>query len=353
MNPVWSKFLMLHRFLSCLLLTAALLATVLPSAAQDAPACEPGFRLFDHEYLATEPVCIPEDPQRIIAIDSYALESLLALGITPVGSATVAGFRIDYPDLSHLVEDVADIGRTPSLEAMLALNPDLILAIEPWVTETYDEISQIAPLVSISFDDPRWPVFLSAFAAATNAEENSDEALATFDHRVEVLGERIASNNREGTISVILYYGGELLVYNLNDGFELLETFGLTQLPEQAEVIGDEWRVAFSREQLNLINSDYIIMVTFAADEAEAANNAEMIAQLEADPLWQTLSAVQNGNLHFVDSYWITATIISQHRILDDLFTMVARVDPFEVAPNPFRTPPSEATPEATEAASE
>lgn len=344
---------MLHRLLSSFLLAAALLATVVPSVAQDAPECEPGFRLFDHESLTTEPVCIPEDPQRIIAIDSYALESLLALGITPVGSATVAGFRIDYPDLAYLVEDVADIGRTPSLEAMLALNPELILAIEPWVTETYDEISQIAPLVSISFDDPRWPVFLSAFAAATNAEENSEEALAYFEHRIDTLSEAVASNDRQGTISVILYYGGELLVYNLSDGFETLAEIGLSQLPAQAEVIGDEWRAAFSREQINLIDTDYIIMVTFAGDAEEAANNAEMIAQLEADPLWQTLSAVRNGNAHFVDSYWITATIISEHRILDDLFTMVAGVDPFEVAPNPFRTAPSEATPEATEAASE
>ena len=34
------------------------------AAAQEPQTCEAGFRLFDHELLVGEPVCIPENPER-------------------------------------------------------------------------------------------------------------------------------------------------------------------------------------------------------------------------------------------------------------------------------------------------
>lgn len=57
-----------------------------PLAAQETE-CEAGFRLFDHEYLATDPVCIPEDPQRILALEISALEMTLFTGKELVGTA--------------------------------------------------------------------------------------------------------------------------------------------------------------------------------------------------------------------------------------------------------------------------
>ena len=58
----------------------ALLVGIAPLAAHEEAACKAGFHLFEHEYLEGDPVCIPENPQRILALELSALESVLELG---------------------------------------------------------------------------------------------------------------------------------------------------------------------------------------------------------------------------------------------------------------------------------
>jgi len=302
-----------------------------------ATTCEEGFRLFDHELLFTDPVCIPVNPQRIVAVDSYALENLLALGVKPVASAVVGSFSVDYPQLTGLIDGVVDLGNyPPNLETMLSVQPDLILAIEPWITDQYDKFAAIAPTVSIKFDDVTPEQFLSIIAEAVNSPISPAEAIATFDARVEALGEAIAEKDRQGTVSVALFYADVLYVYPVDTAFNELPLVGLTSLPEQNEAIGSEWRIEVSKEQLPLLNTDYIFLVTFATSAEEEAANGEMIARLNEDPIWQTLKAVQNDNVFVVQSQWITGTLLSEHKVLDDVFTDVAQVDPAEVSPNPF-----------------
>lgn len=311
--------------------------------AQDTLTCEEGFRLFAHELLATDPVCIPENPERIVAIDSYALENLLTLGVTPVGSAVVSVFQVTYPQLAEKLESVANLGGfPPSLEATLNVQPDLILAIEPWITDTYEEFSAIAPTVSISFDEVNSQEFLRLIADAVNAPELAEEAINAYDERINVLAEAIAESERQGTVSVALFYDDILYVYPIDREFVYLPPVGLTSSEAQNEAIGEEWRLQLSKEQLSLLDTDYIILVTYASSDEEVTQNEEMLARLNADPIWQTLGAVRTGNVFVVGSHWITTTIFSENRALDDLFTYIAQVDPAEVSPNPFLTPASD-----------
>lgn len=325
------------KFRNIILLVLLLLACVVPLAAQDTE-CEEGFRLFDHEDLAVDPLCIPENPQRIIAIDAYALESMLALDVKPIASANVGPFMVRYPELSELVDGVVDVGNPVNLEMVLELQPDLIVAIEPWVEEEYDQYLKIAPTVSIQFDDISATEVLSVVGAAINSEATSDDAISILENRVETLAEIIEENERQGTISVVLFWSDRLLAYNIDNEFGTLPAVGLTSLPAQNEAIGDEWRIEVSKEKLDLLDTDYIVLVTFANNAEEETENEEMVAQLEADPLWQTLSAVQNEQVFVVGSQWITDTVVSHHKVLDDLFRNVANVEPQEVSPNPFLT---------------
>ena len=314
-------------------ITAALTET--PAAA--ATTCEEGFRLFDNELLFTDPVCIPVDPQRIVAVDSYALENLLALGVKPVASAVVGPFSVDYPQLTGLIDGVVDLGGyPPNLETMLSVQPDLILAIEPWITDQYDKFTAIAPTVSIKFDDVTPEQFLSIIADAVNSPIAPADAIATFDARVAALNTAIAEKGRQGTVSVVLFYADVLYVYPVDTAFNELPLVGLTSLPAQNEAIGSEWRIEITKEQLPLLDTDYIFLVTYATSAEEETANGEMIARLNEDPIWKTLKAVQNDSVFVVQSQWITGTLLSEHKVLDDLFTYVAQVDPAEVSPNPF-----------------
>ena len=91
---------------------------------------------------------VPVQPTRIAVAGYFTVEAMMALGVQPIAAPAVI---ID--NLLHLplVEGaIADIGapRTPNLETIAALKPDLILSSKLFTqADTYPLLSQIAPTV--------------------------------------------------------------------------------------------------------------------------------------------------------------------------------------------------------------
>lgn len=112
--------------------TLMIFMRALPVSTQKTTECEPGFRLFDHEYLAGDPVCIPENPQRILALEMSALESVLLADKELVDTANWLHEEVPVllPELAPALEGIADTGYPTNLEAALLANPDLILAVD-------------------------------------------------------------------------------------------------------------------------------------------------------------------------------------------------------------------------------
>jgi ABC-type Fe3+-hydroxamate transport system substrate-binding protein len=106
-------------------------------------------RTVEHAMGQTE---IPQQPERVVVLDTGELDTALSLGVTPVGAVTTA---VSDGFLSYLAEDAADVEvvgtiAEPNLEAIAALRPDLILSNRTRHEDLYDELSQIAPTSSPS-----------------------------------------------------------------------------------------------------------------------------------------------------------------------------------------------------------
>ncbi|NJO82436.1 MAG: ABC transporter substrate-binding protein [Blastochloris sp.] len=113
------------RILSFLVVLSFALIVITPAAAQET-TCEPGFRLFEHEILEAGAVCVPENPQRVVALDPFAYELLILNGTPPVGAigyleSVYAG---NFPYLAERLTRIENVGFPPNPEAILALNPD-------------------------------------------------------------------------------------------------------------------------------------------------------------------------------------------------------------------------------------
>ena len=67
-------------------------------------------------------------PLRVVALDWACAETAQALGVTPVGMAQLADYRLWSGDLP-MPQSVVDVGlrMEPNLELIRALRPDLIL----------------------------------------------------------------------------------------------------------------------------------------------------------------------------------------------------------------------------------
>jgi len=105
-------------------------------------------------------------PTRVVVLDSGELDDVLALGVVPVGVATL---NTSVP--SYLAEKVTGVPRVGdinalNLEAIAAVRPDLILGSKLRVDQLYSKLSVIAPTVlSIRPGFPWKEDFLLAAAA--------------------------------------------------------------------------------------------------------------------------------------------------------------------------------------------
>lgn len=344
---------MKHRISLILPLLALLLVSVVPLAAQDIE-CEDGFRLFDHELLATDPVCVPEAPERIAAMDRFTYETLLAVGIEPMAGTNFAlGISNNLPYLASQVSSATDIGGTTSInfELLLTLEPDLIFTLEAY--EATAELSEIAPTISFTFDSSsQWREIAEATALAVDAEEALNAVEAGYEERLEAL--QVALDMPDAFEVAVVRPGEGGLSLPVQNLFlnTILNNAGLS-LPEAwDEVRLDTAYADITLERLDLVDADVMLIWWFSAEPEADEESAAYISELEENPLWQTLEVVQNDEVHFVGSYWIGSSYHAAHAVIDDLFRYVAGVDPAEAAPNPLLPAEDEMSPpEATEEA--
>lgn len=356
---------MKYRSLLILALLAIVLVSVAPLSAQDTGECEDGFRYFDHEFLATEPTCIPDNPQRVayLLYPSY----IYPFGVNPVGSWGLERDAANFPYIADwIMEGTVDHGMPPSLEFLLELDPDLLLYDVSRVTDVLDELPNIAPLVT--FDDTRaytWQERHRFNAEVFNQVELAEAQIADYEARVEELRLAVAETYGDVsdiTVSVIRLRGegayspvgsgwtsGNVLA---DVGFDLPDAFELS--PEEIiETFGDG-RLILGDESIPLFNGDIILFVgSPGGAQAQEAEGDPLIEAILQDPLWQTLDAFATNDVYTKGDYWLQDGALPAHMVIDDLIEILnVEID----MPNPFLTAEDsemEVMPEATEEASD
>lgn len=333
-----------------------LLVSSFPLAAQEATSCEAGYRLFDHEYLGSEPVCIPEAPERIAVLDLSPLEVVLMQGIEPVamyayGRDLIARSNPDINvDVAGLTAETVDVGSAAAVnfEALLSTAPDLIIASEFTISNGggIEVFQEIAPTVVFSYpiSESEYRASVEFVAAVLNTPEMGGDILAQLDERLADFRELLGDNLGKTEISLVRLRDTLVLFVGGSFGDHLIHEAGLIR-PEQQQPFdvefvqteNDGW-VGFdvSEENLPLLDGEYVFIWT-ASPSAEVEAQAQTILDtLLEDPLWNTLESVQNDHLFIVGSHWQGFGIFEAHTALDDLFRYIAAVDPQEVSPNPF-----------------
>lgn len=137
-------------------------------------------------------VTVPYDPQRIVVVDMAALDILdnLGLGDRIVGSSTTAlDYLQDYMDNEN-VEMLGTV-KEVDMEAVMACEPEIIF-MGGRMAESYDALSEIAPVVRLTADSGIGVVESVSKNAKTVAsifglEDEVDEKVAGFNDRIEAL----------------------------------------------------------------------------------------------------------------------------------------------------------------------
>jgi len=331
------------------------LEAIFGADATDVVSCEQGYRLFEHEYLGSDAVCVPENPERIAVLDLSLLEVVLIQGIEPVamyeyGRDLIARSNPEINvDVIGLTAATADVGNSgaPNLEVLLETAPDLIIASEYTATTAgLDVLQEIAPTVVFSYplSQSEYRSSVEFVTAVLGTPETGDEILAGLDARLADFQDLMGGDLSTTNISLVRLRDSLILFVGGSFGDHLIHEAGLSR-PEQQQPFdvnyveneNNGW-VGFevSEENLPLLDGEYIFVWTASPSVDVEAEAQALLPTLLEDPLWATLEGVQNNHLFIVGSHWQGFGILEAHTALDDLFRYIAEVEPQEVSPNPF-----------------
>ncbi|MFC6670414.1 ABC transporter substrate-binding protein [Marinobacterium aestuariivivens] len=268
----------------------ALLAGALAATLQAAPVPAP-LQLTDDRGTRIE----QRAPERVAAISTFAADSLVALGVKPVGASTFGDRPV--PDfLGPVMDGVPSLGQRAgtNLELLSELQPELILAIRRYTEPHARQFEAIAPFYAfdvISYADSLRAV--AGIGAALGKAQEGEKLNNAFEAKVADYGARAP-----GGISAVLLAGsGEapFAYYNhfLSAGLlgrlRATNAPGPSPTPEQPIPFGYQ----ISLEQLLVLDPDVIFLFASSTRHAYADN-----------PIWPHLKAVREGRVYEVGLHW-------------------------------------------------
>lgn len=278
-----------------------------------ATAGEAQTRTVEHAMGTTE---VPADVEDVVVLDTGELDAVVSLGVIPVGAVTtdVSTSLVSYlEDELAETEPVGTIGE-PNLEAIAALQPDLILSNTVRHEDLYDQLSQIAPTVFAGDVGDTWKETLRLAGDALGLREKADALIADYEERAAAVGESVTGGDPASTtVSVVRFLPGQIRLYGKASFIGTVLADAGFGRPESQQV--DDTFVEVSPEQISLADGDVIFTTTYG-DPAETA-----VADVTNGELWKGLGAVQAGTVHEVpDDVWMLGIgVTAANLVLDDI----------------------------------
>jgi iron complex transport system substrate-binding protein len=260
------------------------------SASGSADAAFP--RTVAHAMGSTE---IPEQPERVVVLDTGELDSALALGVTPIGAVTTdvsSGFLSYLAEGAADVETVGTIGE-PNLEAIAALRPDLILSNKVRHEDLYEDLARIAPTVFAEKVGAAWKDNYRLAATALGREEEAESALADYEQAAADLGASLG-DPAGTTVSPLRFVQGSIRVYSPESFIGTVLTdvgLSLVELPAGESPAFAE----LSPEQLTLADADVLLYASYG-EPGDSGEDA-----VRGGPLWLRLPVVADGRASEVE----------------------------------------------------
>ncbi|WP_409365768.1 ABC transporter substrate-binding protein [Halomonas sp. PAMB 3264] len=297
-------------------LAGALMGALLTSQAQA--------RTLDTAYGEVE---VDGTPERVVTVYEGALDASIAAGIMPLGAVTtrggtdVADYITDYFTQAFDGErpEVVGVVREINIEAVLAQQPDLILAAPQLPEEQYQLLSRIAPTVvppGNGFKPDNWEREARLFGEALNRQSAVEEAITAVDERVDALSARIAENHPDESAYVVRWMPSGAMVMSENlIATGLLNRVGVNVSDAGLIEEGSAHSDVLSLENLSMVDGDWLFLATLNEEGQQALDAARESAA------FSRLNVAQQEHVVPVDGQlWSSASgPLAALAILDDI----------------------------------
>ena len=259
---------------------------------------EPGWNITFADSLDNA-ITLEQPPKRVAALlGSYAEVWLQAGGVESLVAVTQDAF--DERGL-ELGEEVVNLGQShePNLEVLLAAQPDLVIL-------SADLDGQLALKDSLSaagiptawFKVETYADYLnmlSLFTQLTGENERFMEyGKPVMDSIAHTLG---AVPEGEGpTVLLLRAYSSNVKAKNSdNTAGVMLRDLGCVNIADSDSGLLEDLQM----EAILTADPEHIFVVTMGSNTEKALDNLDKLFQ--SDPAWQSLTAIQEGNVHILD----------------------------------------------------
>jgi iron complex transport system substrate-binding protein len=256
-------------------------------------------RTITHAMGRTE---LKAAPKRVVVLDVGELDNVVSLGMKPVGWAPAEGSQ-QLPEYlkkkgAGAPKSVGTINSL-NLEAIEALQPDLILGSRLRAEKQYKVLSEIAPTVFSIRPGFTWKENLKLNAAALDKSAEADAQLAAYEKKAKQLGTDVAAahGGKKPTITMLRYLPEKTRLYAKASFIgTVLDDAGLPR-PKNQQV--NDLATEVSPEKIDEAAADWIFTGVYGDAKATKRDKAE------ANPLWNKLDAVKKGQAKDVpDETW-------------------------------------------------
>ncbi|PYE48877.1 AraC family transcriptional regulator [Paenibacillus barcinonensis] len=242
-------------------------------------------------------ITIPAHPQRIVDLTGSAIGNLLVLGVKPV-AATYDAMRNPYH--KGMLEGIVDLGEGSNAEAILNLEPDLIITYDYLVENQYEALSQIAPVVSLKYGAANPQELLLEFGKLTGKEQEAQAWIDKWNAKIAEVKPQIQAVVGDHTVSILQPYSKGIYAWGnkaARGGEILYGEFGLKAPPliEKELIDGKGTGASLSLEQLHEYAGDYVFTSNWGWDDG----NPDVVYKSN---VWKALPAVKNKHVYFIDA---------------------------------------------------
>jgi iron complex transport system substrate-binding protein len=241
---------------------------------------------------------VPSAPKRVVSVGVTEQDTLLALGVIPVGVTEWYG---DYPYATWPWAQAALGDAKPTVlkdadglpfEKIASLAPDLIIGTNAGLKqEDYDKLTALAPTIAQSgkytdYFEP-WNVQSLAIGTAVGKEKEVTALIADIQGKFATAA--AANPSFAGKKVIFLQnavYDGSLIAYQKGLSTEFLTSLGF-EVPDGLEKFAKEGQAYIPLEQISVLNAADILIWATEKDEDRVA--------LEKAPGFMNLTAVKNN----------------------------------------------------------
>ncbi len=251
--------------------------------------------------------------KRVIGTEWNVVESLVSLGVKPVGVADVKGYN-EWDTAAPVAADTKDIGTRgePSVDTVAALHPDLIVATTDLEESAIAQLEKVAPVLVVRSADASRQIDqmldnAELVAKATGTEEKAAAEKASFEKAIADGKAKLADAGLAGAGLAFAdgwLQGNQVSVRPYVKGSLLSDVNAELGLKDPWQLKGDEAYGLASTDVEGLTKLPADTRFAYIANDSDGSD--PFAGGLKDNAVWKSLPFVQAGKVYRLpDGIWM------------------------------------------------